>query len=195
MRAAIVEEYGREPVLGDFETPLPQQGQGLVAVTAAGLNPVDVKIATGTFPQRRPSLPYVIGVEGVGTLEDGRKVYFDAPPPPFGAVAELAPVDLSGVIPLPETIDDGVAVALGVAGLAAWLALEWRAKLEPGETVLVLGASGVVGQVAVQVAKLLGAGRVVAATRSAEGLARSSRQGADATVALGPPAEWEAALM
>lgn len=193
MRAALVEDYGRDPVVGDFGEPSAEPGEAVVEVAAAGLNPVDVKIASGTFPQRRPPLPYVVGVEGVGTLEDGRRVYFDAPRPPFGALAERAPVDMSKAIPLPDDFDEGVAVALGVAGMAAWLALEWRAKLREGERVLVLGASGTVGQVAVQAAKLLG-GHVVAAARSDEALARSSEQGADATVSLRDPETMEEAL-
>jgi len=91
-------------------------------------------------------------------------------------------------------VDDGVAVALGISGLAAWLALTWRAKLEPGEHVLVLAASGVVGQIAVQGAKLLGAGRVVAAARSREGLERCMQLGADASVRLGDHEDLAGAL-
>ena len=138
-------------------------------------------------PSRRgpPPLPSVVGTEGVGTLAgDGRRVYFDASVAPFGSYAERTLVPADVPIELPDALDDGVAVALGVSGLAAWLPLAWRAQLQPGETVLILGATGVVGQLAVQAARLLGAGRIVAAGRDAEMLARAAQLGADATVDL-----------
>jgi NADPH:quinone reductase-like Zn-dependent oxidoreductase len=121
-------------------------------------------------------------------------VYFDAPIVPFGSMAERALIDPASTYSLPDGLDEGVAVALGISGLAAWLPLTWRAKLQPGEHVLVLGASGVLGQIAVQVAKLLGAARVVAAARSAEGLERCLALGADAAVRLGEPDDLPAAL-
>jgi len=109
-------------------------------------------------------------------------------------MAERALIDPGSAYPIPDGLDEGVAVALGISGLAAWLALTWRAKLQEGEHVLVLGASGVLGQIAVQAAKLLGAARVVAAARSAEGLERCLALGADATVRLGEPEDLPAAF-
>ncbi len=117
-------------------------------------------------------------------MHDGRRVYFDSPIPPFGSMAQRALIDPDSVYDVPDGVADGVAVALGISGLAAWLALSWRAQLRPGEHVLVLGASGVLGQVAVQAAKSLGAARVVAAARSQEGLERCLELGADAAVRL-----------
>jgi NADPH:quinone reductase-like Zn-dependent oxidoreductase len=131
-------------------------------------------------------LPSVAGREGVGTL-DGERVYFDTPIAPFGSMAERALVDPRSTYPVPDGVADGVAVALGISGLAAWLALTWRAQLQEGEHVLVLGASGVVGQIAVQAARLLGAARVVAAARSPMGLERCLALGADAAVRLDEP--------
>jgi NADPH2:quinone reductase len=162
-------------------------------VLAAGLNPVDVAICAGRFYAGKPLLPSVAGREGVGML-DGARVYFDAPVAPFGSMAERALVDPSHTYPIPDGVEDGVAVALGISGLAAWLALTWRAELEPGEHVLVLAASGVLGQIAVQAAKLLGAARVVAAARSQEGLERCLELGADAAVRLGETEDLPAAL-
>jgi NADPH2:quinone reductase len=182
VRAAVLREYG-VPQAGEFDEPAPGPGQAAVDVLAAGLNPVDVAICAGRFYAGRPSLPSVAGREGVGTLA-GARVYFDAPIAPFGSMAERALVDPSSTYPVPDALDDGVAVALGISGLAAWLALTWRADLKPGEHVLVLAASGVLGQIAVQAAKLLGAGRVVAAARSRQGLERCLALGADAAVAL-----------
>lgn len=178
----MLSDYG-VPGAGDFTEPVAGEGQALVEVRAAGVNPVDLAISAGRYFAGKPALPCVAGREGVGLL-DGRRVYFDAPVAPFGSMAERTLVDPASTYPLPDALDDGIAIALGISGLAAWLALSWRAALSPGEHVLVLGASGVVGQIAVQAAKLLGAGRVVAAARSREALARSGSQVADALVAL-----------
>lgn len=183
MHAAVVEQYGT-PRYREFEDPQAASGQLVVEVAAAGVNPVDVTKAAGRFYAGRAPLPFVAGGEGVGTVEGGRRVYFDKPLHPFGSMAERALVEAAAVIDVPDGLDDGLAVALGVAGFAAWLPLSWRAQLQPGETVVVLGATGTVGTIAVQAAKLLGAARVVAAGRSHEALARAAELGADAIVRL-----------
>ena len=193
MRAAVLHEYG-VPSPGEFsepETDGPEQA--VVQVLAAGLNPVDVAISGGRFYAGKPPLPSVAGREGVGLL-DGERVYFDAPIAPFGSMAERALVNPGSTYPVPDGVSDGVAVALGISGLAAWLALTWRARLQEGEHVLVLGASGVLGQIAVQAAQILGAARVVAAARSPEGLERCLALGADAAVRLDEPDDLPAAL-
>lgn len=192
MRAAVLREYG-VPRPDDFQEPAAADDQAVVDVLAAGLNPVDVAICAGRFYAGPPPLPCVAGREGVGLL-DARRVYFDAPIWPFGSMAERALVDPRSTYEVPDGVDDGVAVALGISGLAAWLALTWRAELQPGEHVLVLGASGVLGQIAVQAAKLLGAARVVAAARSQEGLQRCLELGADAAVRLDGSDELPARL-
>jgi NADPH2:quinone reductase len=184
VRAAVLRQLG-VPRAGDFEEPPldVQSEQAVVEVLAAGLNPVDVAIAAGRFYAGPPPLPCVSGREGVGLL-DGRRVYFDAPVLPFGSMAERALIEERSTYDVPDGIEDGIAVALGISGMTAWLALTWRAELARGEHVLVLAASGVLGQVAVQSAKLLGAARVVAAARSQEGLERCLELGADAAVRL-----------
>jgi NADPH:quinone reductase-like Zn-dependent oxidoreductase len=193
MRAAVLQEYG-VPVAGEFEEPSAEgPDQAVVDVLAAGLNPVDVAICAGRFYAGKPPLPSVAGREGVGML-DGRRVYFDGPVTPYGSMAEHALVDPRSTYPVPDGVPDGVAVALGISGLAAWLSLTWRADVKPGEHVLVLGASGVLGQIAVQAAKLLGAGRVVAAARSPEGLERCMELGADASVRLDESVDLSGAL-
>ena len=194
MRAAILREYGTTPELGDFYEPEAAEGRVVGEVLAAGLNPVDLRRASGTFYGGNPPLPSVAASEGVARLTDGRRVYFDPPVAPHGALAERTLLDPDAVFEIPGGTDDAVAVALGIAGLAAWLALEWSARLREGETVLVLGASGTVGQIAVQAARLLGAGRVIAAARSAAGLERASALGADATVALAGEDDLEQAF-
>ena len=185
MHAAVLHELSATPRCEQFEEPVAGEGQVVVEVSAAGVNPVDVRKASGLYVTGPPPLPSVVGSEGVGRIAgDGRRVYVGAPVAPFGTFAERVLVGAEDPIELPDAIEDGVAVALGIAGLAGWLPLSWRAQLRPGETVLVLGATGIVGQFAVQAAKLLGAGRVVAAGRDAEMLERARRLGADATVDL-----------
>ena len=192
MRAAVLHDYG-VPRIDDFQKPQAGPDQAVVQVLAAGLNPVDVAISAGRYYAGRPPLPLVAGREGVGLL-DGRRTYFDAPVLPFGSMAERALIDPLSTYAVPDGVQDGVAVALGISGMTAWLALTWKAELQPGEHVLVLAASGVLGQIAVQAAKLLGAARVVAAARSPEGLERCLELGADAAVRLDSSGDLPAAL-
>jgi NADPH2:quinone reductase len=182
MRGAVLKQYGT-PEYGDFEEPTASGALALVRVRAAGVNPLDIAVTAGAMPAMRPPLPSVPGIEGVGTVGD-RRVYFSRAEPRFGTMAELSLADPNTVFDVPDEVDDAPAVALGIAGLAGWLALSWRANLRPGEHVLVLGASGAVGAIAVQAARLLGGGRVVAAARSEDGLARARELGAAATVRL-----------
>jgi NADPH:quinone reductase-like Zn-dependent oxidoreductase len=183
MRAAVLYEIGGLPVPSEFADPPPLEGFETAEVLIAGLNPVDLYIAAGTYGT--VEVPCVVGREGIARLADGRRVYFDATAPRFGSMAELAPIDPADSFTVPDGLDAGLAVACGIAGLAAWLSLEWRARLQPGESVLVLGASGVVGQIGVQAAKLLDAGRVIAAARSRDVLERLLDRGADQIVVLG----------
>ena len=173
MRAAIVREYGQPPGVGDW----PEPPEGGARVLAAGLNPIDLRIASGTLAGRRPELPYVPGSEAI-VERDGGRFYCNA----SGALAERCRPD--DFVAVPDGVDDGLALACGVAGLAAWLALERRAQVAAGERVLILGATGIVGLLGVQAARLLGAGVVVAAGRDASALAHARERGADATVTL-----------
>lgn len=189
MRAAVIHGIGQVPTVGDVQEPDRGARQALIQVTAAAINPLDLAIASGRYYGGSPEVPYVPGTEGVGlvveaeTVAAGTRVRFEARSG-NGSLAERALATEDTLIELPEGTDDDLAAAIGVAGLAAWLALDWRGKLEEGETVLVLGASGAVGQIAVQAARHLGAGRVIAAARSADGLRRARELGADATVEL-----------
>jgi NADPH:quinone reductase-like Zn-dependent oxidoreductase len=185
MRGALIERYGEPPVVRQIDDPR-TDGASLVEVTVAPLNPVDLSIASGKFYAGSPPTPYVPGGEGVGhPLQSGKpgpRVYFRATLP-NGALAERA-VTNAPTIPIPDEVADGLAAALGTPGIAAFLALTRRAQLQSGETVLILGASGVLGSIAVQVARLLGAGRVVAGARDERGLARARELGAHAAVDL-----------
>jgi NADPH:quinone reductase-like Zn-dependent oxidoreductase len=182
MRAAVLYQPGTIPTFTDFKEPVAHDGHEVLEVLLAGLNPVDLYIAAGMYGEL--SVPCVVGLEGIARLADGGRVYFNGPPKPYGSMAELAPVDVASTFAVTDGLDAGVAVSLGIAGLAAWLPLTWRANLQPGETVLVLGATGVVGQIGVQTAKLLGAGRVVAAARNRALLEHLREHGADEIVVL-----------
>ncbi|MBK5111079.1 MAG: zinc-binding dehydrogenase [Thermoleophilia bacterium] len=182
MRAAVINSYGEPPVVETIERPEPGNGQEAVAIEIAGLNPVDLAIASGTFDAGQPPVPYVTGREGIGRLESGEMVWFDGAIPPSGSLAGHTVIHTDSGIPVPGGIEPERAIAFGVAGLAAWLSLEWRGRLKEGETVLVLGASGAVGQIAIQAARLLGAGRVVGAARSAAGRQKVAALGADAVI-------------
>jgi NADPH2:quinone reductase len=183
VRAALIREVGALPEVGDAGEPSGET----IDVLAAPINPIDLAVSRGVLATGHPELPYVPGCEAVGRTADGRLVWVfggslgrTSP----GAIAERAAVGDAHAIDVPEGADPALASALGIAGLAGWLPFAWRAPLQGGESVLVLGATGSVGLVAVQAARLLGAGRVVAAGRSAAGLERAVEHGADATVRL-----------
>jgi NADPH2:quinone reductase len=162
-------------------------------LVAAALNPLDVAIVNDQFPFRRLQPPYVAGYEAVVRLGDGTYCYLTSPPAPYGTLAELVPVPDSAAFPVPAGIDAGLAAALGVAGIAGWVALDYRGHLQPGETVLILGAGGSAGQLAVQSARILGAGRVVGAARG-KALEQAADRGADAVVDLADDQAIDASL-
>ncbi|AHM72200.1 quinone oxidoreductase family protein [Yersinia hibernica] len=182
MKAAIVKTLGEAPVLGQFSEPIPLPGETVVNVTMAGIKQLDRAIVRGTHYSSPKTLPIIPGTDGIGFLSDGSRVYFASFRQPFGAMAERAAA--SWWVPIPPAVDDATAAALINPALAAWLPLDWRAKIEPGETVLILGATGTSGKLAVAAARHLGAGRIVAAGRRQEVLATL---GADATVNLTLP--------
>src|SRR5262249_21368714 len=151
---------------------------------AASLKPIDRQLADGSHYASPKNLPFVCGTDGVGRLEDGRREFFGGARPPYGAMAERPVVPRAYVFPVPDNVNDETAAALPDPGVSAWLSPSWRAQLKPGETVLILGATGVAGKVAIAIAKLLGAVRVIAAGRSQEALTPPHRLRADATVEL-----------
>ncbi len=187
MRAAILEHFGEAPVPGEMKEPVPGQGEALVEVAMAALNPVDLRVATGTFYGARPEVPYVVGSEGMGVVRAsrrwplGQRVRFGSARP--GALAELVAVREDSLVAVPDAVSDTLAAGIGVAGMAAWGSLA-AARLHEGDRVLVLGATGAVGRLGLQVAALLGAARVVAAGRDAAALPSLVDLGAHATVVL-----------
>jgi NADPH2:quinone reductase len=161
VRAARLHEIGGLPQVDEIDPP---PGPGIVHVNAASLNPIDISIGTGRFYGGTPDPPYVIGSEVVGETEEGRRVWVRG----RQRMAELVEPGDGWMFEIPEGVDDGQALACGIAGLTAWLAVAWRAPVRPEDTVLVLGASGSLGGTAVQAAKALGARRVIGAARKTD---------------------------
>lgn len=193
MRAAVVREVGAFAEVGEVAEPTGET----IEVLAASINPIDLAVSRGILATGHPELPYVPGCEAVGRTADGRLVWISGGSlgrTSNGAIAERAAVGDAHVIDVPDGADPALAAGLGIAGMAGWLPLAWRAPLRGGENVLVLGATGSVGLVAVQAAKLLGAARVVAAGRNAAGLERAKQNGADATLRLDEVDELVAAF-
>lgn len=182
MKAAIVKARGSDPVYGDFDEPVAQTGKTIVKVTASALSHLTQARASGAHYSSEGRFPSVPGVDGVGTTEDGKRVYFALPEAPFGALAERSLVSPDHCIPLPDALDDITAAAIANPGMSAWGALVERAHLKAGETVLVNGATGTAGRVAVQLAKFLGAARVIATGRNESELSGLKTLGADATI-------------
>ena len=180
MRGALIEELGQPPEVVQLDD------DGPVEILAVALNPLDLAVGSGRFPGGHPPVPYVPGCEAVGRIEGERMYVFGEG---FGVrrngfLAERVDFPRTAAISVPEGLDDAVAAACGIAGIAGWIPVAWRAPVEPGDRVLVLGATGTVGSVALQAARLLGAQRVVAAGRDATKLERCLELGADATVVL-----------
>ena len=180
VRGALIEELGQPPEVVQLDD------DGPVEILAVALNPLDLAVGSGRFPGGHPPVPYVPGCEAVGRF-DGERMYVFGEG--FGVrrngfLAERVDFPRTAAISVPEGLDDAVAVACGIAGIAGWIPVAWRAPVEPGDRVLVLGATGTVGSVALQAARLLGAQRVVAAGRDATKLERCLELGADATVVL-----------
>jgi NADPH:quinone reductase-like Zn-dependent oxidoreductase len=184
MRAAIVERFDGAPKFGEMGKPGAREGEILLTVKAAALSNLVRAQANGSHYSAGSVLPFVPGNDGVGVTAEGERVYFLSPRAPFGSMAEFTVVRKAMTLPLPETLSDEMAAALGNPGLATWGALLGRAKLVRGEVVLVNGATGVAGRQAVQVAKYLGASKVIATGRSAAALEEIRALGADEVVLL-----------
>lgn len=183
MRAALVSELGGPPSSGELAEPAPGDADVLVEIEAAPLNPIDLAVAAGRNPAGHPPLPFVPGCEGIG-IAGGRRVWVYREGIGIarnGCMAEQVAAPRAAITPVPEGADPAVAAAMGIAGMAGWTSLSWRVPVREDDVVLVLGATGVVGNVAVQAARILGADRVVAAGRDRDAL---DRLDADAKVPL-----------
>jgi NADPH:quinone reductase len=185
VRAGLISGLGLPPEAGDRSDPT---GEAIYEISVVSLNPIDVNIGAGRYFGGHPEFPYVPGCEGVGEAADGTRVYLFGDGLGLsrdGLLAERVAAPAALGIPIPDAVSDEVAAACGIAGMAGWMPLAWRAPVRSDDRVLVLGATGTVGLVATQAAKVLGAARVVAAGRNPERLQRAAELGADATVNLG----------
>jgi NADPH:quinone reductase-like Zn-dependent oxidoreductase len=184
MRAAVVSAVGQSPALTELPIPTPGAGERLIRVSAAAISHLVKGRASGLHYSADTQLPLGVGIDGVGRLDDGSRVYFAMPPAPHGSMAEYTVVDTGLCVPVPDGLDDLTAAAIVNPGMSSWAALTERARLKPGETVLINGATGTSGRLAVQIARLLGAGRIVATGRNAHTLAQLRSLGADVTIRL-----------
>ena len=192
MRAAVLHTPGVPPSFADHPAPVAAPGRTVVRVTAAPVVPLDLLCASGTSYFGVPATPYVPGGQGVGLVESsgavpiGTRVWFFATAgmqPGDGALAELCSVPDEDVVPIEADVPDELAAALGLSGVAAWMALSWRARLAAAERVLVLGGGGAVGQAGIGVARVLGASSVVALARPSS-VVRAEAAGADVVLPL-----------
>jgi NADPH:quinone reductase-like Zn-dependent oxidoreductase len=184
MKAALVLQTGQAPVYSDFPEPVPSEEEHVITVTAASLSHVTRSRASGRHYSASGSLPFVVGIDGVGRLASGRRVYFVLPPAPFGSMAEQSRVKASHCLALPDELDDVTAAAIALPGMSSWAALQKTAKFQAGETVLVNGATGISGRLAVQIARYLGAKKVITTGRNTEALKSLASLGADVTIPL-----------
>ncbi len=184
MKMAIVQQAGRAPVYGDLKEPAPVAEESLIAVTAAALSPVVKARASGTHYSSSGGFPIGVGIDGVGRLDDGSRVHFFLPRAPYGSMAEKVVVPSSHCTIVPDGLDDITAAAIAIPGMSSWVALKERANFTAGETVIVNGANGTSGRLAVQVAKYLGAKKIIATGRQAATLQSIKALGADETILL-----------
>ena len=187
MKAAVLHELGKPPRFEDFAEPEAGKDEAIVRVRSASLKAVDRQLASGSHFASPREFPVICGTDGVGLLADGTRVFFGGPRRPYGAMAQRTVAPAAFCFPVPDALDDATAAALPNPGVSALLTLQQRAKVAAGEKVLILGATGVTGKLAVQIAKLLGAGRVIASGRNPHALKKLRELGADATIQLNQP--------
>jgi NADPH:quinone reductase-like Zn-dependent oxidoreductase len=166
MKAAVINEFGAVPQYADFAEPVPDSDEIMVEVKALVLENFEKGVAGGEHYSSKnmyPQFPAIVGHRGIGMTADGKLVGFGIMRSPYGAFAEKAAVKNFAVIP--DGIDPAIAAAIPPSALTSFLPLKHTAKLERGETVLINGATGVSGRMAIRIAKLLGAGRVIGTCR------------------------------
>ncbi len=196
MRAAVVRSFDHAPRYETFDEPQPNgPHQAVVDVLAAGLHPRVRTGASGRHYTSPGTLPMIPGIDGVGRLQDGRLVYFAIDDESWGSMAERAVVESGRTVLLPDHVDVAKVAAAMNPAMSSWVALRRRVHLEPGQSVLILGATGNAGSMAVQVARRLGAARIVGAGRNQERLAALSALGADEIVAITDDASVSASLV
>lgn len=187
MKAAVLHDFGEIPRYEDFPEPVAKNDGVLINVKAVALENVDKMMASGEHfasKQFLSELPAIVGFDGIGELESGQMIGFDGVKAPYGAMAEKTVVPKTNTIPIPDGVSAPVAAVLPASALTSIFPLQWGAKLQKGETVLVNGATGVAGKLAIQIDRLLGAGRVTGTGRNEESLKHVLELGADSVIDL-----------
>lgn len=184
MNAAVIESFDAPPRYAAFADPVASDSEVVVKVTAVGLHQIVKSLARGQHYGSTAALPFIPGVDGVGRLDDGTRVFFGFSRSPFGTFAERCVTKHFLCFPVPTALDDATVAAMMNPGMSSWAALTVRIQFAAGESILILGATGVAGHLAVQVAKRLGAKRIVVAGRNPRALEELQCQGADAAISL-----------
>lgn len=184
MKAAVLYQAGELPQYVDFPAPTPQNDNEIVVnVKAVAIKHIDKSVASGRHYSSDTSRKNgrVIGGDGICILPDGKRVYAVGA---SGMLAEKATIEKNMIVPVPDTLDDASAAALPNAVIGAAMALRFKAGMQPGDTVLINGATGFTGRVAVQIAKYYGAKKVVATGRNLTSLQELQALGADEIIPL-----------
>ncbi|MBB6111935.1 quinone oxidoreductase family protein [Mucilaginibacter lappiensis] len=178
MKAAVLYKAGETPKYADFAEPIPASHEQLINIKAASIKNLDKMRAKGAHYDKHENYPVVVGVDGAGLLADGTRVYAGSA---TGMMSEKALINKHWYVPIPDGLDDVTAAALPNPAISAWLSLVYKGKLKKGGTVLILGATGITGKLAIQLAQHLGAGRIIAISRNQEAL---DNLDADVTISL-----------
>lgn len=184
MKAAVVERAGAAPVYADFAEPVAEMGEVVVQVAASAVSQLTRARASGTHYSSAGGFPFVAGVDGVGRTGDGRRVYFVLPRAPYGGMAERCVVAAAQTVAVPDDLDDVTAAVIANPGMSSWAALHERARFAGGETVLINGATGASGSLAIRIARHLGAKKVIATARRDASRAGLEALGADVVIGL-----------
>jgi len=184
MNAAVVHSFDAPPRYESFADPTPAGDEVLVRVTAAGLHPIVKALARGTHYGSSGHLPFIPGVDGVGRLDNGSRVLFGLARSPYGTFAERSVTKRTMCTAIPDGLDDATVAAMMNPAMSSWVALKHRAHFLAGESVLILGATGSAGRMAVQIARRLGARWILAVGRAPAALVETKSLGADATISL-----------
>jgi NADPH:quinone reductase-like Zn-dependent oxidoreductase len=193
MKAAVVRQWDNAPRYEEIDTPVAGTDEERVRVVAAGLHPRVRSQSNGSHYTSTGDLPLTPGIDGVGERADGSLVYFVLPDTQRGSMAAYTIIDPRRAVPLPDGADPVLLAAAMNPGMSSWVALHKRVTFTPGQSVLILGATGSAGQLAIQIARHLGASKVIAAGRGADKLAALIELGADATIDLAAEPELVAA--
>jgi NADPH:quinone reductase-like Zn-dependent oxidoreductase len=184
VKAAVIIQKDHPPIYGDFKEPTPGPDKSIVRVQASSISQITKARASATHYSSDNEVPFIPGFDGVGTLEDGSRVYFLLPINPFGAMAEFCSVDKKHCIKIPEALDADMVAAMAIPGMSSWAALVKQAQMIAGETVFINGAGGISGRLAIQIAKYLGAKTIIATARRSSSFDELHELGADQCLLL-----------